>query len=378
MNKIKKIISVLLSTLLLLLGFIYFSCSSENNQQNILKGFDQKSPLRNDPEIKDAWDIQKSFQKIYQLYKDRVVFISTEDVVTLPYHPFYEFFGIPRIQKQTGLGSGFIISEDGFICTNFHVIAPQGRVVEKVTIVIENDTYEAEIRGFDTKKDIAILKIEPKDKFAPVFFGDSDNVQVGDWAIAIGNPFGLSKSFTVGVVSATGRKNIDLEDNASFIQTDAAINPGNSGGPLLNIRGEVIGINRLIYSKSGGYMGIGFAIPINSVKELMIQLSEEKYIEKGYIGIGTVPMTEEIAQNLGWDQNFGLAVSAVQPGGPAGTAGIKYGDVIFGANGKKITETEELSKIIEDTEPGNKVKLSVWRQGKKMVFYVETARKPAQ
>jgi S1-C subfamily serine protease len=208
----------------------------------INQGFDEKSPLRDDVDVEKSWEIQKAFQKIYQLYENRVVFISTEDSVTIPYHPFYEFFGVPRVQKQTGLGSGFVISNDGFICTNFHVIAPNNRIVDKVQVIIDNDTYDAEVRGFDAEKDIAILKIEPKGQLEPVFFGSSDDVQVGDWAIAIGNPFGLSKSFTVGVVSATSRKNVDLESNSSFIQTDAAINPGNSGGPLLNIRGKLLAL----------------------------------------------------------------------------------------------------------------------------------------
>ncbi|MGL4370665.1 MAG: trypsin-like peptidase domain-containing protein, partial [Spirochaetota bacterium] len=249
------------------------SLSCKSNRDSSVFGVQEESPLKNSSDVENAWEIQDTFRRIYDLYKDRVVFISTEQQVKLPYHPFNELFGIPRVQKQTGLGSGFILSEDGFICTNFHVVGPNGRIVDKITVIIDNDSYKAEVRGYDPKVDIALLKIEPKKKLLPVFLGDSDEVKVGDWAIAIGNPFGLSKSFTVGVVSATGRKEVS-NDRESYIQTDAAINPGNSGGPIINIKGEVIGINRMIYSQSGGYMGIGFAIPISRVKAVLDQLKK--------------------------------------------------------------------------------------------------------
>ncbi len=356
-------------------GSLFLTCKDPGNDIS-LQGVEEESPLHDNDDVKKSWEIQKSFQEIYKLYEKRVVFISTEDRVTLPYHPFYEFFGIPRVQKQTGLGSGFIISADGFICTNFHVIAPSNRVVDKVLVIIDNDEYEAEVRGFDAQKDVAILKIDPKEPLEPVFFGSSDEVQVGDWAIAIGNPFGLSKSFTVGVVSAIERRNIDAANNSSFIQTDAAINPGNSGGPLLNIRGEVIGINRMIYSKSGGYMGIGFAIPINSVKELMVELKDKKFVHKGYIGVALVTIDNDIARELNWNESYGIAVANVQPGGPAAEAGIQPRDVIYEANGKKIESAENLIAIVEKTEPGNKVKINVWREGRKLMFYVETIRRP--
>ncbi|MDA3899777.1 MAG: trypsin-like peptidase domain-containing protein [Spirochaetes bacterium] len=373
----RKLIAIPSALILILAAIVYFSCKKPANENELI-GLDRKSPLRNDSEIRKAWDIQKSFRKVYTLYEDRVVFISTEDSVTLPHHPFYELFGIPRVQKQTGLGSGFIISEDGFICTNFHVIAPQNRVVEKITVIIENDTYEAEVRGFNIEKDITILKIEPKTELNPVFFGDSDTVQVGDWAIAIGNPFGLSKSFTVGVVSATGRKNIDMADNSSFIQTDAAINPGNSGGPLLNIHGEVIGINRLIYSKSGGYMGIGFAIPVNSIKELMIELKDKKYVQKGFIGIALTPIEKSYADKLGWSYSFGILVAQVQQGGPAYLAGIRPLDIVYAVNGKKISNIDDFVEMIEKSNPGDKLKIGVWRNGRRIDFFVETTSKPAE
>lgn len=355
----------------------YFSCSNSGSKSRAT-GYDEDSPIKNDIDIKSAWNIQKAFRKIYDLYHDRVVFISTEERVTLPDHPFYELFGIPRIQKQTGLGSGFIISSDGFICTNFHVIAPGGTIVEKVTVIMENDRYEAEVRGFDAKKDIAILKIKPKDSLNSVFFGNSDQVEVGDWAIAIGNPFGLSKSFTVGVVSATARKNIELDDNSSFIQTDAAINPGNSGGPLINIRGEVIGVNRMIFSKSGGYMGIGFAIPINSIKELMEDLKQIKYVHKGYIGVSLHPMDADFAQRLGWPNNYGVIIESIMAGGPADAAGLERFDIIYAINGMKVTDINDMIAIIEKAGPNKRILLNIFRTGKKYRVEVETTKKPAE
>ena len=211
------------------------------------------------------------------------------------------FFGIPRERTRTGLGSGFVLSEDGFICTNFHVVAPNGTIVDKITVVLNGTSYKAEVQGYDQPNDIALLKINPDKKLLPVYLGNSDDVQVGDWAIAIGNPFGLDKSFTVGVISAIARHDLGgKNDRRSYFQTDAAVNPGNSGGPLINIRGEVIGINRMIFSQSGGYMGIAFAIPMNRVKPAIEQLKLKKKIQQGYIGIQPIPMNPQLAARFGW------------------------------------------------------------------------------
>jgi serine protease Do len=202
-------------------------------------------------------------------------------------------------------------------------------------------------------------------------------VKVGDWAIAIGNPFGLSKSFTVGVISAVGRTNID-EDGDPYIQTDAAINPGNSGGPLINIRGEVIGINRMIFSKSGGYMGIGFAIPVNGVKDNLASLQNQKHFQKGFIGISLLPLSEEIAAQLRWTENYGAVVENTMPGGPAESSGLRRGDIIYGANGKKVRSINDLVREIEKSGPGVKIQLDVWRQGVKMKFFLVTKAKPVE
>ncbi len=294
-----------------------FSCS--HNEVPLL-GDTKDSPLKNKSNTSKALEIQDTFREIYELYKERVVFISTEQTVKIQQNPFMndpffrEFFGapgqkqMPKTQKRQGLGTGFIISSDGYICTNHHVI--QG--VDKVTVKIENKTYDAVVIGSDEATDIALIKIKSNTALKPAFLGNSDLVKVGDWAIAIGNPFGFDKTFTVGVVSATGRHDVDLMGSSlSLIQTDASINPGNSGGPLININGEVIGINRMIYSQSGGSIGIGFAIPINTAKSILEQLKLHKKVKRGYIGVQIVPLTEEYAQELGLKDNKGALVGAI-------------------------------------------------------------------
>jgi serine protease Do len=336
-------------------------------------GNQEESPLKSSSESEKAWEIQGSFRQIYDLYKDRVVYISTEQKIQLP--SFYEMFGVQSEQTRTGLGSGFILSEDGFICTNFHVVAPTGRIVDKITVIIDNVSYKAEVRGFDRKIDIVLLKIEPKKKLLPVYLGNSDEVKVGDWAIAIGNPFGLSKSFTVGVVSATGRRDVS-EDRESYIQTDAAINPGNSGGPLISIRGEVMGINRMIYSQSGGYMGIGFAIPINRVKAVLEKLKSGKAVKRGYLGAQMSDMSIEAAYALSWEYDSGVVIERVASGGPAARAGLRRGDIIFQMNGTALKDLTSLLNNIEATQPGESVQFSVWRASQKIQVSVKIGEYP--
>lgn len=345
-----------------------------------------ESPLLKSQEEAKAWEIQKVFRDIYDLYEDRVVFISTEQTVKVQQNPFFddpffdEFFGgsrkgrgQERTQKRTGLGTGFIVSEDGYICTNFHVV----NGVDKVTVKIRSKTYKAEVIGADERTDIALLKIKSSEKFKPAYLGDSSQVKVGDWAIAIGNPFGLEKTFTVGVVSATGRKDLDMMGGSqSHIQTDASINPGNSGGPLINIRGEVVGINRMIYSQSGGNMGIGFAIPINTAKTILEQLKTNKKIKRGYIGVQIAPLTEEYAKELGLKTPEGALVGAVQDDGPAQKAGVQEGDVILKAADKKITNYGDLIELVEATSIGKTIKITVWRKGSETNLFVTVKERP--
>ena len=341
------------------------------------------SPLRSDSVTADTVKTQEAFRKVYELNKESVVYISTEQTVRKQRNPFMDdpffkdFFPQEmqqkRTQKVTGLGTGFIISDDGYICTNYHVVAG----VEKVKVKVVNDIYSADIIGFDERTDIALLKIKANSKLKPVYFGNSDNVSVGDWAIAIGNPFGLNSSFTVGVVSATGRRDLDLMgDSQTHIQTDASINPGNSGGPLLNIYGEVIGINRMIYSQSGGNIGIGFAIPVNTAKSVLDQLRQHKKIKRGYIGVQIAPLTEEIASQLGLQNTEGALVGQIVSDSPSEKGGIIPGDVILSVNGKQVKNYGDLVSVVENTPVGETLKLEVWRNKGRVSLYIKVAERP--
>ena len=358
----------------------HFSCS---HGDSTLFGEGEQSPLKKNPEITKAWEIQKAFRSIYELYKDRVVFISTEQTVKLPPHPFFndpffrEFFGMPnqgpQVQKRTGLGTGFILSDDGYICTNHHVIAG----VDKITIKINSSAYSAKVVGSDERTDLALLKINPREKIKPVFIGNSDEVTVGDWAIAIGNPFGLDKTFTVGVISAVGRKDVDMMGGSqSHIQTDASINPGNSGGPLININGEVIGINRMIYSNTGGSIGVGFAIPMNTAKSILAQLKQHKKIKRGYIGVQIVPLTDEYAGQLGLKSTEGALVGGVMEDGPAAKGGIQVGDVILKINDKPIKDYSDLVTIVSETPIGKTLKIAIWREKNSLNLFVTVTERP--
>jgi len=373
----KKIIlaaPVVMAAALLVLN--YFSCSRDDSSS--LFGNMQQSALKSSSDSSKALEIQDAFRKIYDMYKDTVVFITTEQTVRVQPHPFFddpflrEFFGSesrPMVEKRVGLGSGFIISEDGYICTNYHLIGG----VSKVTVKVNEKEYKASVVGFDKKTDVALLKINPFGKLKPAYFGDSDKVRVGDWAIAIGNPFGLDKTFTVGVISAIGRR--DME-GGSHIQTDASINPGNSGGPLINIYGEVIGINRMIYSQSGGYMGIGFAIPFNTARAILDQLKKHKKISRGYIGVSIVPIPEDYARELGLKAATGAFIGEVFPGSPALNSGIRVGDVILKVNDREVKDHNDLISLVGQAQVGNTLKLSVWRNRKIINIFVKVDERP--
>lgn len=375
MKKFFIIIPVLI--IIIAAGINHFSCSRDG--QNTLFGNSGESPIKSEVESTKAFEIQNVFRKIFTQYKDSVVFITTEQIVKIR-NPFFddpvmrEFFGKgggSQIQKRTGLGTGFILSEDGYICTNYHVI----HGVDKIIVNINGKNYQAKIIGSDERTDIGLLKIESKTKLSPVYFGDSDKVQVGDWAIAIGNPFGLDKTFTVGVISATGRRDVDFM-GGSHIQTDASINPGNSGGPLINIYGEVIGINRMIYSKSGGYMGIGFAIPMNTAKSVLAQLQKHKKVKRGYLGVTVIPISDEDAKQIGLEQNQGAFIGEVVAGSPADSGGIRVGDVIVQINNKNITSVKDLFQIMEEVAIGDNLTIAIWRSGEVQKLSVSVKERP--
>lgn len=281
---------------------------------------------------------------------------------------FKHFFGIPQNksfkqlpqQPQISGGSGFVISETGYILTNYHVI----KDTNQITVVMNNgEEHEGKVIGSDPRTDLAIVKIDAQ-KLPFLSFGDSDQLDIGAWVIAIGNPFALQSSLTVGVVSAKGRQNLRITDLEDFIQTDAAINPGNSGGPLLNLRGEVIGINTAIVSKTGGYMGIGFAIPSNMAKHVVNQILDNGTVKRGYLGIFLQELDKEMAEAFNLDKSEGVLVSEVTKDSPAEKGGLKQGDIILEYNGKQVKNLSSFRNDISNIEPGAEVILKVMRNGK--------------
>jgi serine protease Do len=290
-----------------------------------------------------------------------------------PYSEFFErFFGnrIPREYRQKSLGSGFIIDKDGFILTNNHVVEKS----DKITVKLSDGEkeYEARIIGRDPKTDLALIRIDPEKPLKPLFLGNSDKLEVGDWVIAIGNPFALGNTVTAGIVSAKYR-HIGAGAYDNFIQTDASINPGNSGGPLLNTKGEVIGINTAIFSRTGGSIGIGFAIPVNMAKALLPQLKKGEII-RGWLGVMIQEVTPILKKKLELTDSGGALVGDVAPGSPADKAGLKRGDVIVSFDGKVIRDINDLPLIVAATPVGKKVKVEVIRKGRKKVLSVKVAR----
>ena len=280
-----------------------------------------------------------------------------------PFEEFFKNFGDNnRQRKAQSLGSGFIIDDDGIVVTNYHVIEN----AEEIRVVLADETsFTAEVLGQDQKTDIAVLKIDPGDtKLTAVSFGDSDKLRVGDWVLAIGNPFGLGGTVTAGIVSARGR-DIGNGPYDDFIQTDASINRGNSGGPLFNTDGDVIGINTAIYSQSGGSVGIGFAISSNLAERVAEQLIEFGQTRRGWLGVYIQEVTPDIAESLGLDDDIGALISSVNEDGPAAKGGIQPGDVIVEFDGKPIEKMRDLPRIVAETDIGAKVKVELFRQGKR-------------
>ncbi len=283
---------------------------------------------------------------------------------------FDRFFGdIPQREfKQRSLGSGFIISNDGYIFTNNHVVEKADKILVKVS---DDREYEAKVIGTDPKTDIALIKIKPRNSLPVADIGDSEQVKVGEWVIAIGNPFGLEATVTAGIVSAKGRV-IGAGPYDNFIQTDASINPGNSGGPLFNMDGKVIGINTAIVAQG---QGIGFAIPINMAKSVLSDLKTKGKVTRGWLGISVQDITEDIAKNMNLTERSGALVSDVFKGDPADKAGIKVGDIITEINGKKIKNTHDLLLTIAGVQVGERASIKVLRDGKEMTFRIIVAER---
>jgi serine protease Do len=279
-------------------------------------------------------------------------------------NPFGDFFGPfsdenPHRGPEQGVGSGFVISSDGYILTNNHVVDDANQVKVKLA---DGKEYDAKVVGRDPKTDLALLKAEGVSGLHALQLGDSDSLKVGNWVVAIGSPFGLDQTVTAGIVSAKGRV-IGSGPYDNFIQTDASINPGNSGGPLLNIEGEVIGINTAIFSQSGGNVGIGFAIPVNMAKEIVPQLKDKGHVTRGWLGVGIQKVTPELAKSFGLKEENGALVSQVAKGGPADKGGIETGDVIVEFDGKKIADSNDLPRMVASIPMGKTVTVKVLRGG---------------
>jgi serine protease Do len=273
------------------------------------------------------------------------------------------------------LGSGFLISSDGYIITNHHVVGEADKITVRLS---DKDEFEAKVIGTDEKTDIALIKIDPKGhKLHAVPLGTSSDLQVGDWVIAIGNPFGLEQTVTAGIVSAKGRV-IGAGPYDDFIQTDASINPGNSGGPLLNLKGEVVGINSAIFSQGGGNIGIGFAIPIDLAKSIVAQLREVGKVTRGWLGVAIQSVTTELAKSFGLDEPKGALVAEVTPGGPAEKAGLERGDVITAFQGTKIQDSHELPSLVARSPVGQSAEVTILRGGKERTVTVKLGELPDQ
>jgi serine protease Do len=281
----------------------------------------------------------------------------------------------PRKHIEQGLGSGFIISKDGYIITNNHVVGD----VDTITVELKDGRKfeNAKLIGTDPDSEVALIKIDGSD-FPVLPMGNSEKIEIGDWVIAIGNPFGLNETVTVGVISAVGRSNVHIAAYEDFIQTDAAINPGNSGGPLINLDGQVIGINTAIFSESGGYMGIGFAIPINMARAIEEQLKKQGRVIRGYLGILGQDITKDMADLLQLKDGQGVIVAHVEKGSPAEKDGLKSHDILLQMNGKKIESYDSLRNDIAVLPPNSKVKFMVMRDGKTSDIVVTLAERSAE
>jgi serine protease Do len=289
--------------------------------------------------------------------------------------PFDGFFGFPEEDvPREGSGSGVIVSEDGYILTNNHVIS---EAAEITVIYGEGDRYDAKVVGADPRTDLAVIKIDAKNLPAAKL-GNSDNIEVGEWVLAVGNPFELQNTVTAGIISARGRSNVGLADYEDFIQTDAAINPGNSGGPLVNLDGEVIGINTAIATRTGGNMGIGFAIPINMAKQIMAQLIDKGKVTRGWLGVYIQPVTPELKAQFNLKSTDGALIADVTSGGPAEKAGIKHGDVIVGFQGEEIEDTNHLRNMVAATEVGTSADVTVVRDGREKTVKVKIGELPEE
>ena len=336
----------------------------------------------NFPHISNSQSIPSSFADLAEKLMPSVVNISTTTTITTRSNPFpfqfppgspfedmFKEFGAPQERQSSALGSGFIIDEKGIVVTNNHVISDAEDIIVRVN---GDKEFKAKVIGADPLSDIAVLQLDTDEKFTPVKFGDSDKARIGDWVIAIGNPFGLGGTVTSGIISARNRS-IGLSRYEDYIQTDASINSGNSGGPLFDMKGDVIGINTAILGRNGS-IGIGFSIPSNSAKIVINQLIEFGETKRGWLGVRIQDVTKEIAEVENLDEPRGALVASVAPNSPSEKAGVKAGDIILEFDGEKIKEMKELPIIVARTEVGKKVKVKIWRNKKEITKMITLGR----
>jgi len=387
----KKILLVNVSLVSLLIGSLFStvlisSCRSESI--TIFARSANTAVLKDKVALNSALTVQRAFRNIAKTIGPAVVSIQASRTPTRNHSSrmfrddfFRRFFEGPfggyrrnRPQrKRRALGSGFIFDKKGYLLTNYHVV----KGADEINVIFQNGRkLKAKLIGRDKETDIAVLKIKPFRNIPVVSLGDSDRSQVGDWAIAIGNPFGLSGTFTTGVISAKSRGEKIGAPYQNFLQVDTAINPGNSGGPLANIRGEVIGINTMIYTRSGGSLGIGFAIPINIARTIVAQLVSKGHFVRGYLGIYPAPIKEKMRKALKLPENYGVLVNKVIEDGPAFRAGFKDGDVILKISGKKMTSVSKLMQIVAGFKVGQKVHFEILRKWKRITISVRIGKRP--
>ncbi|MCX5684772.1 MAG: Do family serine endopeptidase, partial [Planctomycetota bacterium] len=345
------------------------------------------------PALAEVDRLSAAFREVAKRVKPAVVSVTTTQTLTASESPFGDmgddflrrFFGqggpstaprgkapAPRKFQRQGLGSGVIVSPDGYIMTNNHVVEEAQEISVHLS---DGREFKAKVIGTDPPTDVAVIKIMAENlPVAPL--GDSDKAEVGDWVLAIGSPFGLEETVTAGIISATGRSNVGITDYEQFLQTDAAINPGNSGGPLVNMRGQVIGINTAIASRSGGYAGIGFAVPANMVREVMKRIRETGHVTRGWLGVGIQRLTPELADSMKLKADQGVLVSQIMEGGPADKGGLKAGDVVVEYAGKPVKTPGELQNTVAWTAPGTKAEIVVVRDGKRQTLTVTVEKRP--
>lgn len=338
------------------------------------------------PGARVAEELSQAFERVAENITPSVVTISTESSpkkrrTKKGRDPLRDFFGDDFVDKmaptpQRGLGTGVIVDESGHILTNNHVLGD----ADEVTVRLANEkTVKAKVVGTDPRTDLAVIKIKVREELAkPARLGDSDALKIGEWVVAAGASFGLDNTITAGIVSAKGRALSGGAQYEDFIQTDAAINPGNSGGPLVNLRGEVVGINTAIVSKSGGYMGIGFAIPINMAKQVLTSLISNGKVTRGWLGVGIQNLTEDLAESFSYDSTDGALVGHVDPEGPAKSAGFKQGDIIIKVDTSRIKNVNQLRNLIAGIKPNSRTSIVVFRNGRKVTRSVTIGELPSQ